>query len=397
MYKRLSDSLHARGMKLIQDAVYNHVGLYNFLVQDLPSKDWLHQWPQFTQTTYREQPLFDPYAAQSDIKRSNDGWFTTQMPDLNQSNPLVANFLIQHAIWSVEEFGVDGWRIDTYIYNDLDFMNHCNKALTDEYPHMTMFGEAWVHGTLNEAYFAENNVNTKFKSNLQGITDFQCLFYGIQPALMEPFGWTAGVNKLYTTLSNDILYKDPMRNAIFLDNHDLSRWYSVVGENLQKDKMGFEWLLTCRGIPQMYYGDEVLMKGITNPDGWVRLDFPGGWNGDKINAFSGDGLSQDQLSVQTLIKTLANFRKNSSALKTGKLMQYLPVDGLYVYFRYDDKQTVMCVMNTSDKEQVVDFSKYTERTAGFSEATDVINKTSHAMSSSMKIDSLQSLVLELKK
>ncbi|HEX5151179.1 MAG TPA: glycoside hydrolase family 13 protein [Parafilimonas sp.] len=396
-YLQLSDELHKRGMKLIQDAVYNHVGLYNFLVQDIPSKDWLHQWPQFTQTTYREQPLFDPYAAQSDIKRSNDGWFTTQMPDLNQSNPLVANFLIQHAVWSVEEFGVDGWRIDTYIYNDLDFMNRCNKALTNEYPHMTMFGEAWVHGTLNEAFFAENNVNTKFKSNLQGITDFQCLFYGIQAALTEPFGWTSGVNKLYTTLSNDILYKDPMRNAIFLDNHDLSRWYSVVDENLQKDKMGFEWLLTCRGIPQMYYGDEVLMKGVTNPDGWVRLDFPGGWNGDKINAFTGEGLSQDQLSAQTLIKTLANFRKNSSALKTGKLMQYLPVDGLYVYFRYDDKQTVMCVMNTSDKEQTVDFSKYAERTEGFSQATDVINKTSYPISSLMKIDSLQSLVLELKK
>jgi len=396
-YLQLSDELHKRGMKLIQDAVYNHVGLYNFLVQDLPSKDWLHQWPQFTQTTYREQPLFDPYAAQSDIKRSNDGWFTTQMPDLNQSNPLVANFLIQHAVWSVEEFGVDGWRIDTYIYNDLDFMNRCNKALTDEYPHMTMFGEAWVHGTLNEAYFAENNVNTKFKSNLQGITDFQCLFYGIQPALTEPFGWTSGVNKLYTTLSNDILYKDPTRNAIFLDNHDLSRWYSVVGENLQKDKMGFEWLLTCRGVPQMYYGDEVLMKGVTNPDGWVRLDFPGGWQGDAVDAFTGKGLSPDQLSVQTLIKTLANFRKNASALKTGKLMQYLPVDGLYVYFRYDDKQTVMCVMNTSDKEQTVDFSKYAERTEGFLQATDVINKTSYPISSVMKIDSLQSLVLELKK
>jgi glycosidase len=170
-----------------------------------------------------------------------------------------------------------------------------------------------------------------------------------------------------------------------------------VGENLQKDKMGFEWLLTCRGVPQMYYGDEVLMKGVTNPDGWVRLDFPGGWQGDAVDAFTGKGLSQDQLSVQTLIKTLANFRKNSSALKTGRLMQYLPVDGLYVYFRYDDKQTVMCVMNTSDKEQTVDFSKYAERTEGFSQATDVINKTSTPILSVMKIGSLQSLVLELKK
>ncbi len=396
-YLQLSDELHKRGMKLIQDAVYNHVGLYNFFVQDLPSKDWLHQWLTFTQTNYRDQPLFDPYAATSDIKKMSDGWFTKQMPDLNQSNPLVANFLIQHAIYCVEEFGVDGWRIDTYIYNDLNFMNACNKALTDEYPHITMFGEAWVHGTANEAYFAQNNINTKFKSNLQGVTDFQCLFDGIQPALTSPSGWTDGVNKLYNTLSNDFLYVDPTRNAIFLDNHDLSRWYSVVDSNLDKDKMGFEWLLTERGVPEMYYGDEVLMAGVTNPDGWVRLDFPGGWNGDKMNAFTGAGLRDDQKSVQSLIKTLANFRKTSSALKTGKLMQYLPADGLYVYFRYDDAQTIMCVMNTSNKQQTIDFSKYAERTNNFSTADDVLTHTSYKTSSSLTVDSLHTLILELKK
>lgn len=397
-YLQLSDELHKRGMKLIQDAVYNHVGSYNeFFVLDPPSKDWLHQWPEYTQTNYKDQPLFDPHAAQSDIKKMSDGWFTKQMPDVNESNPLVANFLIQHAIYCVEEFGVDGWRIDTYIYNDLDFMNRCNKALADEYPHITMFGEVWVHGTANEAYFAQNNINTKFKSNLQGVTDFQCLFYGIQPALTQPFGWTDGVNKLYETLSNDFLYTDPTRNAIFLDNHDLSRWYSVVDSNLQKDKMGFEWLLTERGVPEMYYGDEVLMAGVTNPDGWVRLDFPGGWKGDKINAFTGEGLTQDQLSVQSLIKTLANFRKTSSALKTGKLMQYIPVDGLYVYFRYDDKQTIMCIMNTSDKEQTVDFSKYAERTNGFSNAVDVLNQKSYSTTATFQIDPTSMLILELKK
>ncbi|HVX25642.1 MAG TPA: alpha-amylase family glycosyl hydrolase [Parafilimonas sp.] len=397
-YLQLSDELHKRGMKLIQDAVYNHVGSYNeFFVLDPPSKDWLHQWSTFTQTNYRDQPLFDPHAAPSDAKKMSDGWFTQQMPDVNQSNPLVANFLIQHAIYCVEEFGVDGWRIDTYIYNDLDFMNRCNKALTDEYPHITMFGEAWVNGTANEAYFAQNNINTKFKSNLQGVTDFQCLFYGIQPALTQPFGWTDGVNKLYETLSNDFLYVDPTRNAIFLDNHDLSRWYSVVDSNLQKDKIGFEWLLTERGVPQMYYGDEVLMAGFTNPDGWVRWDFPGGWKGDKVNAFTGEGLTQDQLSVQSLIKTLANFRKTSSALKTGKLMQYIPVDGLYVYFRYDDTQTIMCIMNTSDKDQTVDFSKYAERTNGFSNAVDVLNQKSYSTNTTFQIDPTSMLILELKK
>src|SRR6185369_15074337 len=266
MYKKLSDELHKRGMKLIQDAVYNHVGLYHFTVQDPPMKDWLHQWPTFTQTTYKDQTIFDPHAAPSDVKRMSDGWFTQQMPDLNQSNPYVANFLIQHAIWCVEEFGVDGWRIDTYIYNDLAFMNRCNKALLDEYPKLTMFGETWVHGVPNQSYFCENNYNIPFKSNLQATTDFQCLFYGIQPAINDTFAWTGGVNKLYTTAAQDFVYKDPMREVIFLDNHDLSRFYSVIGEDTTKYKMGLAWLLTFRGIPQLYYGDEILMTGVTNPD-----------------------------------------------------------------------------------------------------------------------------------
>ncbi|HEX2608668.1 MAG TPA: alpha-amylase family glycosyl hydrolase, partial [Flavisolibacter sp.] len=218
-YRELSDSLHKRGMKLIQDAVYNHCGLQHFFIQDMPMKDWVHQWPHYTQTNYKDQPLYDKYGARSDRKRMLDGWFTRQMPDLNQNNPFVANFLIQHAIWSVEEFGVDGWRIDTYIYNDLDFMNRCNKALTDEYPKITMFGETWVHGTAAQAFFARNNIsNIDFKSNLIGVTDFQTNLYGIAPALNQNFGWTEGVNRLYQTLSQDFLYQDPMNNVNFLDN-----------------------------------------------------------------------------------------------------------------------------------------------------------------------------------
>ena len=217
----------------------------------------------------------------------SDGWFVRSMPDLNQSNPFVANFLIQHAIWTVEEFGVDGWRIDTYSYNDLDFMNRCNKALYDEFPKITLFGETWVHGVPNQSYFCENNYNIPYKSNLQATTDFQLLLYGIQPALTQPFGWTEGVNKLYTTTAQDFAYNDPMRQVIFLDNHDLPRFYSVLNEDTAKYKMAFAWLMTFRGIPQMYYGNEILMTGTTSPnDGYVRQDFPGGWAGDPSNKFT---------------------------------------------------------------------------------------------------------------
>lgn len=395
MYKKLSDELHKRGMKLIQDAVYNHVGSKNVQFLDQPMKDWFHQWPKYTQTSFKDQPLMDPYASAHDKKITSDGWFTPSMPDLNQSNPYVANFLIQHALWSVEEFGVDGWRIDTYIYNDLPFMNKCNKALEDEYPRITMFGETWVHGTANQAFFARNNIETPFKSNLIGVTDFQMLFYGIQPAMNEKFGWTEGVNKLYNTTANDFLYKDPMNNVLFLDNHDMTRFFSTVNEDVEKQKAGIAWLLTERGIPQMYYGTEVIMKGVSNPDGWVRLDFPGGWEGDQKNAFTKQGLTDQEINVQDWTKTLGKFRKNSSAIKTGKMMQYLPDDGLYVYFRYDNNQTVMCVMNTNEKEKVIDFSKYAERTNGFSKATDVTNKTDYT--TGFSIPGKRMWVLELSK
>ncbi|HVW60174.1 MAG TPA: cyclomaltodextrinase C-terminal domain-containing protein, partial [Puia sp.] len=235
------------------------------------------------------------------------------------------------------------------------------------------------------------------KSNLQGAVDFQCNFYGILPALTEKPGWTDGVMKLYNTLSNDFLYKDPMRNVIFLDNHDMSRIFSQVGESVAKQKMGIEWLLTCRGIPQMYYGTEILMKGFANPDGWVRLDFPGGWEGDKKNAFTGEGLSADELEVQKLVRTLAQFRRSSSAMKTGQMMQYVPKNGLYVSFRYDAKQTILCAMNTDSVTASLDPRNYGERTSGFPRATDILSGDQFPLTAPIDIPPGQMLIMELRK
>jgi glycosidase len=392
LYQQLIDELHARGMKIIQDVVYNHVGLYHFTVQDPPMKDWVHQWPSFTQPNYKDQTLFDSHGAEVDRKKMLSGWFTNEMPDLNQENPYVANFLIQHAIWCVEEFGIDGWRIDTYIYLNLEFMNRCNQALLDEYPDITMFGEAWVTGTADEAYFTRNNINTPFKSNLIGVTDFQCLFDGIQPAIKQP---PDGVNRMYQTLSNDFLYKDPMNNVIFLDNHDMTRFFSEIGEDPAKQKMGICWLLTERGIPQLYYGTEILMRGIKNPDGWVRLDFPGGWPGDARNAFTGLGLTADEMSTQQLTRTMANFRKSSSAIKFGKLMHYVPENGVYVYFRYDSLQTVMCVMNTNDHPATIGLSRFSERIGNFKKAKDIATGNTFHLEDNLSLGGKYLLVLDL--
>lgn len=395
-YHELVDAIHKKGMKIIQDAVYNHVGRFHITVLDPPMKDWLHQWPSYTNTTYKDQTLFDPYASKKDRKQMADGWFTTEMPDLNQSNPYMANFLIQHAIWSVEEFGIDGWRIDTYAYNDLEFMNRCNKALTDEYPQITMFGETWVHGVPNQSYFCQNNYNVPFKSNLQAPTDFQTL-WAITDAMTKDFGWTDGINKLYTTLTYDFIYKDPTRNVIFLDNHDISRFYSVVGEDLNKYLSSLTWVMTCRGIPQIYYGDEIATPGKTSPsDGYVRLDFPGGWKNDPANKFTIQGRTQTDQAIYQHLATLANFRKASPALTRGKFMQYLPNDGLYVYFRYTDKQTVMVVMNTSKEEKTVKPADYAERTAGFTQYKDIISKSTGALTD-FKVGSYQAVAYELLK
>ena len=369
-YKRLIDEMHKRGMKMVQDAVYNHVGTEHWFVKDQPTKDWLHHWPTYTNTTYKDQVLFDPYASQSDYKRMSDGWFVPSMPDLNQHNPYVANFLIQHALWTVEEYGIDGWRIDTYAYNDLEFMNRCNKALMDEYPKLTIFGETWVHGVPNQSFFVSNNYNIPYKSNQPGVTDFQTL-WGLQDAMTKDFGWTEGVNRLYTTLAQDFVYKDPMQNVIFFDNHDISRFYSVIGEDMDKYKMSIGWLLTSRGIPQWYYGAEIGMKGFANPDGWVRLDFPGGWPGDSVNKFKASGRTPREDSIFNYTKNLANYRKTSSALKTGKLMQFVPEDGVYTYFRYDNNQTVMVVMNTAKEEKTIDTKRFEERFGNYTRGKDI--------------------------
>ena len=394
-YLALIDSLHKRGMKLVQDIVYNHFGRFHFLVQDAPDKNWLHQWPSYTQTHYREQAIFDPYHSATDAKRMIDGWFTTEMPDVNQENPFVEKYLTQNAIWSVETFGVDAFRVDTYKYCNVEVMNRLNKALLDEYPKIFTYGECWVDGVAAQAYFIENNLNLPFKSNLKATSDFTLLFGGILPALNESNNWNNGVIKLYTTLSYDFLYKKPNNNVIFLDNHDMTRIHSSLGESIPKTKMAYAWLYTCRGIPQLYYGSEILMKGISNPDGWVRLDFPGGWEDDKKNAFTEQGLSKEEADFLHYVQTLGAYRKNTSALKTGEMMQYIPEDGLYVYFRYDAKNTVMCVMNTDTKTRAVNFTKYAERTHTFTGGKDIIN--GNIIGTQFSIPAMSMQVIELTK
>jgi len=371
-YKRLVDAAHAKGIKFIQDAVYNHFGQDHWSIKDMPMKDWVNQWPSYTNTSYKDQPIVDPYASDIDKKISVSGWFTPFLVDVNQRNPFVSNFLIQYAIWATEEFGIDGWRIDTYFYSDEEFLNKVNVALAKEFPKLTVFGETLVSAVVNAAYFVENNFNIPFKHNCPGITDFP-LTNAMIDALKQPFGWSEGVSRLYSTLAMDIVYKNPARNCIFLDNHDLDRIYSIVGEDFNKYKMAINLLLTLRGIPQIYYGTELLMKNFRNPsDAEVRKDFPGGWKEDPVNKFLKAGRTEQEQQAFNYVSSLANFRKTSSAIGKGKLMQYVPRDGLYVYFRYDTKQTIMVISHTGEKPVKPDWNIYQERTGAFTKMKNAV-------------------------
>jgi neopullulanase len=371
-YKNLVTAAHGQGLKVIQDAVYNHVGINHWLLRDQPSKDWLNQWPTYTNTSHKEQVMIDPYAADADKKVFTDGWFVPFLPDLNQRNPFVAKFLTQHAIWTTEEFGIDGWRIDTYKYNDLAYMNSCNKAILDEYPTMFLFGESTANVPSTLSYFTQNNLLLPFKCNVPSTCDFP-LSAAITTALNQNYGWDDGVSRIYQTLAQDYVYKNPNLLVTFLDNHDSDRFLSVINEDFDTFKMGLTLLLTTRGIPQMYYGTEILMKNKKIPtDAEVRRDFPGGFVGDPANKFTTAGRSMQENIAFDFIKKLANYRKNTPALHSGKLTQYQAYDGVYVYFRYDSKQTIMIVVNSNAQSQNIKTERFSERMGGFTKAINIM-------------------------
>jgi len=395
-YKRMVKSAHEKGLKVIQDAVYNHVGSFHHTVLDLPMKDWLNQWPAYTGANHREEVFIDPYAAASEKKNIIGGWFVPHLPDLNLANPFCENFIIQSNIWSTEEFGIDGWRVDTYKYCDEKFLNTINAALLKEFPTLSVFGEAWTNTVAASAYFTQNNINAPFKHQIKGVTDFP-LNSALYDGLNQSFGWTEGITKVYMTLAQDLLYKDPMTNCIFLDNHDMNRFYSMVGEDLAKYKMGLGMLLTMRGIPQVYYGTEVLMKNYKDPnDAAVRKDFPGGWSADPTDKFKTSSLDPKEKEAFTYFQQLANFRKNSPAIKEGTLRQYIPQNGVYVYFRLHEKQKLLCIVNTSADQVSIALDRFREIMTGSSRLVNALSGKEIIKPTMFAIPSKSFQIFELK-
>jgi len=394
-YKTYVKEAHKKGLKVIQDMVYNHVGTEHWFIKDLPMRDWIHQFDTFTQTNYRATTLIDPYASDFDKNKMSNGWFVKSMPDLNQKNQYLANYLIQNSIWWIETTGIDGFRFDTYTYSDLGFMQDLMARVLSEYPQFGAVGELWDHCVAIEAYFAQHpKIVGAPDSHMPGMIDFQ-IYNAVNEALNKPMGWTEGLSKIYYTLVQDVLYRDPSRNLTFLDNHDLSRFYSVIGEDIRKYKMGIAFLLTTRGTPSLYYGTEILMKNFADPDGKVRGDFPGGWPGDKANKFTKQGRTDKENEAFDFVKKLANYRKENDVLQTGKLTQFVPENDAYVYFRSNEKKIVMVIMHYGDKPHTIHMSRFAEKLSGFTSYKDVLNDKTETLNADMTLQPYEVKVLEM--
>ncbi|WP_406663796.1 glycoside hydrolase family 13 protein [Gallaecimonas sp. GXIMD1310] len=395
LYRELSAKARAHGMGLIIDVVLNHIGAEHPWMKDLPTPDWLNG-QHFHPTNHRRETLHDPHGAKVDQQQFNDGWFVPSMPDLNQRNPLVATYLIQNSIWWVEYANLSGIRIDTYSYSDRTFLGQWSQALMREYPHLNMVGEEWSTDPAIVSYWQKgNHPKDGYVSNLPSLMDFP-LQAAIAPALTARETWKSGITGLYQVLADDFLYAHPNKLVVFADNHDTNRIMTQLHDDPALWKMAIALVLTTRGIPQIFYGTELMMA---NPggknDGVIRSDFPGGWPGDKVNAFSGKGLSAAQRASQQYLRTLLQYRQHSAALTSGRLLQYVPEQGSYVYFRISPGQRVMVVLNKTDKVLTLSTKRFREGLVHFHHGRDVISGQIFDLRQSLTLPAKTARILEL--
>lgn len=396
-YINLVKNAHKKNLKVIQDMVFNHCGSNHIWQKDLPHKEWFNNWPEFTRSNYRSETLMDPHASSSDIKLMSNGWFDNSMPDLNQKLFFVANYLIQNSIWWIEYANLDGIRMDTYPYSDQDFMRNWVQRIKLEYPNFTILGEVWLQSEAHTAYFQSHSMPfVRPNSDLRSVTDFP-LMYAIQAALNEVDGWTEGLAKIYINLSKDFLYAAPDSNVIFLDNHDVTRITTVYHNDFNKYKMAMGLLMTLRGIPLIYYGTEIMMTGDKKDgDGGLREDFPGGWKNDSVDVFNDKNLSKQQSEALEFTRTLLKIRNENLVLQTGKLTHYIPKKSVYVYFRYDDNQIFMIVLNNSDSERILDLSRFSESMESYNTIENQFTKETLKIENSLHLDSKSFYLFKLK-
>jgi len=403
-YRRLADEMHKRDMKLIMDYVTNHWGSKHWMIQDLPSNDWIHIWENgekgFQRSNYRMTTQYDTNASQTDAKGCMNGWFDTTMPDMNQSNPLVLSYLKQNAIWWIEYAGLDGLRVDTYSYNDKESIAKWTKAIMDEYPNFNIVGEVWMHDQAQISYWQKDSkigALQSYNSYLPSVMDFT-LYDALNSVFNENnASWNNGMIKVYENFANDFLYPDINNILVFAGNHDTNRINEIYNNDIDKYKLAMTLVFTTRGIPQIYYGDEIGMLGNKEKkgDGDIRRDFPGGWQNDTSNAFTAKGRTAMQNEYFNFTKKVLNWRKNTEVIHTGKTMQFLPENNVYVYFRYNDTKKVMVVINNNPKTQELQLSRFSEMIKGIASGKDIISGIDITLKEKLKIEGKTSMIIEL--
>ncbi len=363
-YRELSAKLRQKGMKLIFDGVINHIGTNYWWMQDLPFKNWVNLPDSFQRTNHRRTVNEDLYASQYDKDLMTKGWFDKTMADMNGLNPFLANYLIQNSIWWIETLQLGGIRQDTYCYSDKAFSKNWSCSIMNEYPNFSIVGEEWSLNPLITSYWQKGKLNRDgYASCLTTVMDFP-LQAALTNALAETDStrFTAALTGLYEALANDFVYADPNNILVFCDNHDMDRIYMQLGQKLALTKMAMAYLLTIRGIPEIFYGTEILMDntGHHKNDGLIRSDFPGGWKGDSVNVFSGAGLSSDQQEMKSYLNKLLLWRKNNPVIYKGATLHFAPFHGLYVYFRYNKEKTIMVILNKNNTSTTIDPKRFAE-------------------------------------
>ncbi|HKM94665.1 MAG TPA: glycoside hydrolase family 13 protein [Prolixibacteraceae bacterium] len=396
-YKTLIDNCHQRGMKVIMDMIPNHCGSAHTWMNDLPFDDWINGGTNYTQTNYRIPVTNDPYVSEYDHNLNFNGWFVSEMPDLNQNNPFMLTYLKQFAIWWIEFSGLDGIRVDTYPYNEPSKAAEWTKAILAEFPNLNIVGECWMHSPAEVSYWQSGTQNYNgYDSGLPSVMDF-VLHDAVSVAFNEnDQGWDRGVGQLWQTLALDYQYGDPMNLVIFAENHDTQRFSTQVGNDLAKYKMAFTFLLTTRGMPQLYYGSEILMGGDKGVgDGDIRREMPGGWANHTRSAFTESGRTKTENEVFNYLKKLIHWRNQNPVIHTGKLLHFIPENNVYTYFRMNDEKTVMVILNNNPANQNIDPLKFKQGTVGFSKGKDVISGKNFDLSKPFELTAKTAIVLEL--
>ena len=396
-FKTLVDQAHDKGLKVVMDMIFNHCGSENYLFKDRPSDDWFNFKSQYVQTSYKTASVQDIHASEYERRLATDGWFTLSMPDLNQRNRHVARYLIQSSIWWIEYAGINGIRQDTHPYADFDFMAQWCKDVLTEYPYFNIVGETWVNSNVLVSFWQKDSkLAAPRNSNLPTVMDFPLQALMTRSFDEETTDFAGGLYNLYDYQTQDLVYADPMNLLIFLDNHDTSRFYvkEEDTQNLTRYKQALLFLLTTRGIPQLYYGTEIAMAGDkAEGDGYLRRDFPGGWPGDKTDCFTKDGRTDLQNEAFDYTKKLLNWRKGNDIIGKGTLKHYSIAKGCYVYERSYKGKSVVVIMNGTGQPVELDLTPYRESMPA-SQATDVLTGKTINLNGTLKLEARESLLLE---